>query len=360
MESLVLGVQLLLAATFAIAGIGKLADIGGTRATVIDFGVPRRMAAGIAPLLPLAEIAVAAALIPASTARWAALAAALLLLTFAAGITNAMARGRTPDCNCFGRLHSAPVGGRTLVRNLGLATLAGLVVVQRPETDLGDWIAARATGELIAFGAATAGLALTASTFRRRKLKRKGQRAIAEAGSVLHAAPEPASYSGPEGLPVGAPAPNFELDSLQGERRTLESLRGEDRPMVLAFMDPGCGPCHGLAPHLARWQSALIDRIAIVVVSEGDLDRAREAWNGHQVEILLDPNGDVTRRLYRVLTWPSALAIGRDGRIAHELAYSQDTMEAMIRTLLRYTAPMNAPPRAVAGVGEASAAAELR
>ena len=156
MTTAVLGIRILLAAVFAVAGIAKLRDLEGSRAAMRDFGVPRRLApiAGVA--LPLLELAVAVALVPTTTARWAALVALLLLLAFIAGIARALRRGESPDCHCFGQLHSEPVGPATLVRNAVLAALALFVVVEAPGTALDDWVAARSAAELVAVGASIA------------------------------------------------------------------------------------------------------------------------------------------------------------------------------------------------------------
>jgi uncharacterized membrane protein YphA (DoxX/SURF4 family) len=56
--------RLLLAAVFATAGVAKLADREGSRRAITDFGVPPSLAAALAVLLPLCELAVAAALPP--------------------------------------------------------------------------------------------------------------------------------------------------------------------------------------------------------------------------------------------------------------------------------------------------------
>jgi hypothetical protein len=50
-----------------------------------------------------------------------------------------LARGRQPDCRCFGQLHSAPVTWKTLVRNLTLAAVAVLVAAAGPGTGLAAW-----------------------------------------------------------------------------------------------------------------------------------------------------------------------------------------------------------------------------
>jgi hypothetical protein len=73
-------------------------------------------------------LVVAATLLPASTAWWGALGALALLSVFVAGIGINLARGRTPECHCFGQLHSAPAGWKTLARNGILAAVAGFVL----------------------------------------------------------------------------------------------------------------------------------------------------------------------------------------------------------------------------------------
>src|SRR5215208_7419515 len=128
MDVVLLIARLLLASVFVIAGAAKLADRSGSRQALIDFGVPTILARPLGILLPLAELAVAAALIPASTAWWGAAGALALLLLFLAALGANLARGRNPECRCFGQLHSEPAGWKTLVRNGVLAAVAGFVL----------------------------------------------------------------------------------------------------------------------------------------------------------------------------------------------------------------------------------------
>jgi uncharacterized membrane protein YphA (DoxX/SURF4 family) len=129
--------RLLLASVFATASVAKLADPAGSRRAITDFGVPPSLAAALAILLPLSELAVAAALLPTPTAWWGALAALALLLLFVTGIGVNLARGRKPECHCFGQLHSALAGWMNLAGNSVLATLAGFVVWQGWDGDVG-------------------------------------------------------------------------------------------------------------------------------------------------------------------------------------------------------------------------------
>src|SRR6266571_3913788 len=104
--------RLVLSLVFLVAGFTKLADRTGSRQALLDFGVPARLATPGGLLLPLAELAVAVA----------------LLLLFIAGIAFNLARGRRPECHCFGQVSSRPIGWSTLLRNLVLAAAAGFIV----------------------------------------------------------------------------------------------------------------------------------------------------------------------------------------------------------------------------------------
>src|SRR5439155_9771040 len=145
MNAILLILRLILAAVFAVAGFAKLLDRAGSRQSMREFGVPAALANPLALLLPIAELACAAALVPAATAWWGAAGAFALLVLFVAAIAINLARGRTPDCHCFGKLHSEPVGWTTVARNGVLAALAGFVLWQGPEhagPGLAAWLGA--------------------------------------------------------------------------------------------------------------------------------------------------------------------------------------------------------------------------
>lgn len=153
MDTALLGVRLLLVTVFLIAGVTKLADQPGSRQSMTDFGLPARLAVLSGLLLPLIELAVAVALIPVATAWWGAVGALALLLIFIVVIGITLAHGRTPDCHCFGQLHSEPVGWSTLARNGLLATAAGFLV-QQGHDNVGPsfvgWSGSLTGGQLIA------------------------------------------------------------------------------------------------------------------------------------------------------------------------------------------------------------------
>jgi uncharacterized membrane protein YphA (DoxX/SURF4 family) len=169
MDAALLIARLLLAAVFTLAGVAKLADREGSRQAIVDFGAPSAIAAPLGLLLPLAELVVAATLLPASTAWWGALGALTLLSVFVVGISINLARGRKPDCHCFGQLHSAPAGWKTLARNGALAAVAGFVLWGSYEGGAGPsafaWLGALSTAQVLGLLGGVLVLALLAGQF---------------------------------------------------------------------------------------------------------------------------------------------------------------------------------------------------
>ena len=126
----VLVARLVLAAVLAVAAVGKLRDLDGTRTAVIDLGVPSRVSGLVTAALPLAEISAAVALLlPLRAVMLAGAALALVLLAaFTVVIGRTLAAGRRPPCHCFGARSNTPLGPDAIVRNAALAALALVVL----------------------------------------------------------------------------------------------------------------------------------------------------------------------------------------------------------------------------------------
>ena len=324
-----------LACVFFVAGLAKLADLAGSRQAVLEFGVPERFAGFAGWLLPLCELAVAVALVPTGSARFGALGAAVLLLGFLAAIGNALARGRSPDCHCFGQLHSAPASWRTLARNGGLFAVAGFVAIAG-WNNAGDsathWLAGVSSGWLAAIGVGALLVALVAFLvwFSLQLLAQNGrifarleaiEAAIglssqADIAGVAGAAEQDLVEGlGSAGLPVGSPAPEFELESVAGERVSLGSLLSRGRPLLLVFSDAGCGPCEALLPELAGWQRAHATRLEIAVIAGGDEGRNRQKAEQHGMQRMLIQTEGRVSDAYQAHGTPMAVAISTDGVI---------------------------------------------
>src|SRR5215204_2207328 len=348
MDAALLIARLVLAALFSLAGVAKLSDLKGSRRAIIDFGVPSAIAAPLGLLLPLAELTVAATLLPASTAWWGALGALALLAVFVVGITYNLARGRKPECHCFGQLHSAPAGWKTLARNGVLAAIAGFVLWAGYEGGAGpsalSWVGALSTAQLLALLVGVLVLALLAGQwwFLVHLLQQNGrllvrleavEATLAEGGSVLATSQNGTpDHQEAEGLPVGSEAPDFNLSGLHGKTLTLEALRSSGKPVMALFTDPGCGPCNAMLPDVGRWQEEHAQKLTLALVSRGQVEENKTKAQEHGLSnVLVQKDWEVSES-YEVRGTPSAVLVSRDGKIASPVAGGAEG----IRGLLSY------------------------
>ena len=351
---------MLLALVFVVAGVAKLADREGSRQAIVDFGAPSAFAAPLGLLLPLAELVVAATLLPASTAWWGALGAFAFLSLFLVGITINLARGRKPDCHCFGQLHSAPAGWKTLARNGVLAAVAGFVLWEGYEGGAGPsmlaWLGVLSTAQLLGLLGGVVVLALFAGqwTFLVHLLRQNGrllvrleavEESLATGGSVA-----PSQNGTPvdqaEGLPVGSEAPEFGLSGLHSEILTLEALRSSDSPVMMLFTDPGCGPCDALLPDVGRWQEEHAHKLTLALISRGEVEENKTKAQEHGLRnVLLQKDWEVSES-YQVGGAPSAVLISPDGKIATPVAGGAEGIKALLSYAVGERAQLPMQPQA--------------
>jgi peroxiredoxin len=339
MSPVVLAARIGLAVVFLVAAIGKFADLRGSRASLVGFGVPERVAGVLGTLLPIAELCVAVALVPAASAQWAAVGALVLLLGFIGGITVALRRGEAPDCNCFGAIHSAPVSTTTLVRNVALAAVSLLVIGWGPGPAIGSWVSDRSPAELVAIGTGIAALVLLVVALPMWLENRRLNRELEVANNHLRRIPL--------GLRVGTLAPDFSLPDENGGRMTLGSLLARGRPVALVFVAAGCGPCELVLPDLRRLADAASDRITIALIGAHTIVRYDEARARHGNHLMLvdaieeDPGlqehmDEVfeVMQAYQTEYSPSAVIITAAGTIGSAVVDGRPAIEALIRLTL--------------------------
>jgi peroxiredoxin len=345
MDAALLIARLLLAAVFTLAGVAKLADREGSRQAIVDFGAPSAIAAPLGLLLPLAELVVAATLLPASTAWWGALGALTLLSVFVVGISINLARGRKPDCHCFGQLHSAPAGWKTLARNGALAAVAGFVLWGSYEGGAGPsalaWLGALSASQLVGLLGGVLVLALLAGqwVFLVHLLRQNGrllvrlealETSLASGGSSVAPSQNGTPLDQAEGLPVGSEAPEFSLFGLYGESITLEALRSSGKPLMMLFTDPGCGPCNALLPEVGRWQEEHAPKLTLALISRGEVEENKTKASEHGLSnVLVQKDWEVCES-YEVGGTPSAVLISPDGKVASPVAGGDEGIRALL------------------------------
>jgi uncharacterized membrane protein YphA (DoxX/SURF4 family)/peroxiredoxin len=333
MDVVALIARLLLAIVFGVAAVAKALDMPGSRQSLAEFGVPERAIPTLAVLLPLAEFAIAVALVVQPTARWAALAAGCLLVLFIVAIGRAMSRGEAPDCHCFGKLASGLADRRVLIRDVLLAVPAVFVVAYGAGESVDQWGSGRSAAELVAIAAGLCAAVLAVWAARlwqanRRMSEDIGRRRLTD------------SFF-PPGLPVGAPAPDFSWPGADGATNSLAAVLRRGRPVAVVFVSPDCGPCGGLMPDLARWQATLAERITILLLSGGSIRDSRAIAERYGLENMIVQDDLQMSKRYRARAMPSVVIVGPDGRIASRTYYTRMMTEAVIRSALQVEyAPM--------------------
>jgi len=134
--SLIAGCFVLL---FASAAGHKLRDLESFRQIVADYRLSALTRLPLAWLVPLLEIAVAAALLPPVSRATAAAVGAGLLLSYAAAIALNLRAGRAAiACGCGGLDDRRPIAAWMVWRNLLLASVLALALLPRSARAL-EW-----------------------------------------------------------------------------------------------------------------------------------------------------------------------------------------------------------------------------
>ncbi|MEN3336077.1 MAG: hypothetical protein V7641_5442 [Blastocatellia bacterium] len=340
MNMILLVVRLLLAAVFAVAAVAKLMDRRGARRAITDMGLPQATAPLLAWIVPVAELTVAGMLLPAASAWWGGGAALVLLAAFTAAIALNLRRGRAPDCHCFGQLTAGPIGRGTLLRNLLLLTAAGLLVLspkQSVSLSAIAWLAELTAGERALVSISLIAVALLATVVRllMRLLQQNERLLVALAESRVpfeDDAEEPVvrkDMALPSiGLPVGAPASEFQLADLDGQAISLADLLRPNLPLALFFVSPTCGPCAAMLTDIARWQQQYGELLSFAFISSGSREDNQKKFADAGTVLL--QNGSEVSELFEAKWTPAALIIKPDGSIGSPLANGSETIRRLI------------------------------
>lgn len=311
-----------LASVFAVSAVAKLLDRPGSSEALAAFSVPPMLRRPAVWGLPVVEIAAAILLVRSGTAAFGAVIALGLLLAFTLGIATVLRRGQAPACHCFGALSAEPIGRGTLVRNVLLLGLAGVVLIGGGGPGFADWAEDRGA-EGSALVVTSAASVVLAALHARLLLARRRERALALAPPDF--APQ---------LEVGEPAPTLDLRSTDGARLDANDVLHGDRSSILVFVSTTCGPCHELLPSLARWQRQLDGRLGLHVISAGGRKENAEMAEEFGVRVLVDERATMNSA-FRVPGTPSAVEIDASGRIASLQHPGAPAIEGLIRAALK-------------------------
>jgi peroxiredoxin len=345
--------RLLLAVLFAVAGLAKLGRRTETESTLAAFGVAPLRRRPIALALPAAELAVAVALLPAASAPYAGVAAALLLGIFSFEVARVLAAGEQVDCNCFGSLGVDRITRWTLVRNVAFL-IPALIVATAGWGDPGPsavaWV-----GDLgsAAVAAVLAGVALVVAALAFAlawQVMRQNGRLLERLEALENGTPAAASSRPARPKQAGKPVPAFSLPGLDGATVSLDDLLARDRELVLIFSDPACHACNPLLPDIGRLQRAGGGPLP-VVMSLGDAEANQAKAAEHELGLVLLQEDFELARALGISGMPGAVQVDRQGRIAGEPVEDSDRVAELLTELLPALAPEAAAPLEVVRAG---------
>lgn len=345
MEILLLLVRIFLAAVFAVAGVGKLFDLEGSERAVKEFGTPEEFAPFFARALPFAEIVFAVCLLFVESSWVGAIGAVILLLSFIGGMIWQLAQGNAPDCHCFGAIHSEPVSKKSLIRNVIFAILAfSLVLSGRGNQGLSLFDSSRNLEEgnfmSMLLGLATVGLLAAVVYYLKRIAEQQTQIMrrieVLELTATIEGGRETAreALTNPsEGLPVGAPAPEFNLPDVNGKKVSLENLSARNKPTLFIFVSPNCNPCAALLPDIEGWQTEFKGKLNFVFVSSGKPKENLDKLAGATLkQILLQEKREVALA-YGAPWTPTAVLVNQDGTIGSRPAAGDKAIRELMDSI---------------------------
>jgi uncharacterized membrane protein YphA (DoxX/SURF4 family) len=127
--------QIVAGLIFLAAALPKIADLSGFASSVHNFHleavIPMAATNLLAMTIPWVELVAGLALLAGVRPRAGAIVYTVLLAVFTIGVAQAMARGLSFECGCFGKAGSATIGAKKLVENLAMLAVGVIASVER-------------------------------------------------------------------------------------------------------------------------------------------------------------------------------------------------------------------------------------
>jgi len=128
------------------------------------------------------------------------------------------------------------------------------------------------------------------------------------------------SRSEPKVAQVGGVAPDFKLQSLDGQSVSLNDFKG--KPVLINFWASWCGPCVYEMPFLQQIYEEWSDRgLVLLAINVGESSSTIEKFmqeHNLSLSVLLDTKKIVARE-YNIMAYPTTFFIDKDGVIQEKI-----------------------------------------
>jgi len=120
---------------FLAAALPKIADLAGFAGSIHNFHlesvVPMAATNILAMMIPWVELIAGLALVSGVRPRAGAVVYTLLMAVFTLGVIQALARGLSFECGCFGKAGAATIGVKKVAENLVMMAIGVVGSVER-------------------------------------------------------------------------------------------------------------------------------------------------------------------------------------------------------------------------------------
>ncbi|MBC7901201.1 MAG: redoxin domain-containing protein, partial [Saprospiraceae bacterium] len=138
-----------------------------------------------------------------------------------------------------------------------------------------------------------------------------------------------------DGLPIGAPFPDFSIANGGGKVVTFENILAERKPTFFVFVSPTCIPCGSLLPEVMEWQDEMREKLNFVIISTGSRDLNIKKF-GEEIagQVLLEDKRELAEKVQAKWT-PTGVLVSSEGFIQSHPA-SGDTAIRRLADKIRH------------------------
>jgi len=139
--------------------------------------------------------------------------------------------------------------------------------------------------------------------------------------------------------PLPTLAPDFTLNTLDGQEMTLSKLKG--KVVLLDFWATWCAPCREAIPHLINLQKTYQEKGVEVIgmnVDKGDVETVRRFVKSMDIPYPITLTREEVSRNYGVTGLPTTILIDKEGRIRQKLlGFNSEISKQITSTIVELT-----------------------